>query len=76
MRLKLLTPIEVLVDETVARINADLGKVLRAPDLQERLFALGAEPMPSSTADFTAFLKQEHGRWSKVLKELDIRPTQ
>jgi tripartite-type tricarboxylate transporter receptor subunit TctC len=60
----------------VARINADLGKVLRAPDLQERLFALGAEPMPTSTAEFTAFLKQEHGRWSRVLKELDIRPTQ
>ena len=60
----------------IARINADLGKVLRAPDLQERLYALGAEAAPSSTADFRAFLKHEHARWSKVLKELDIRPAQ
>jgi len=62
--------------QLIARINADLGKVLKLPELEERLHALGAEAAPSSTADFAAFLQREHARWSKMLTDLGIRPAQ
>jgi tripartite-type tricarboxylate transporter receptor subunit TctC len=53
----------------VARINADLVKVLKTQDLQEKLFAVGAEAVGSSPAEFGAFLQKETTRWEKILRE-------
>jgi len=53
----------------VARINADVVTALRDPELQERLFKVGAEAVGSSPEAFAVFLRKETGRWDKVLKE-------
>jgi tripartite-type tricarboxylate transporter receptor subunit TctC len=53
----------------VARINADLVKVLKMQDLQEKLFAVGAEAVGSSPSDFAGFLQKETQRWEKILRE-------
>lgn len=55
--------------DLVARINRDLVSVLKAPDIQEKLNAVGAEAVGSSPADFGAFLQSETERWAKVLRE-------
>jgi tripartite-type tricarboxylate transporter receptor subunit TctC len=53
----------------IARINADLVTVLKTPELQERLFAVGAQAVGSAPADFAGFLKKETQRWDKLLRE-------
>ena len=53
----------------VARINADLVKALKSQDLQDKLFAVGAEAVGSSPAQFAEFLMKETARWDKVLRE-------
>jgi tripartite-type tricarboxylate transporter receptor subunit TctC len=53
----------------VARINADLVRVLKQPELMERLNAVGAEAVGSTPEAFAAFLQRETARWEKVLKE-------
>jgi tripartite-type tricarboxylate transporter receptor subunit TctC len=53
----------------VARINADLVKVLKMQDLQEKLFAVGAEAVGNSPAEFGAFLHKETERWDRILRE-------
>ena len=53
----------------IERINADLVKALKTPELQERLFAVGAEAVGSTPASFGAFLQKETARWEKVLRE-------
>ena len=35
--------------------------------------ALGAEPVGSTPAEFGAFVRAEHARWSKVIREKGIR---
>lgn len=55
--------------ELIARINLDLVKVLKNPELQERLFAVGAEAAGSTPAEFEAFLKKETARWEKIMRE-------
>ena len=57
------------------RINFEIAKALKLPDLQERLIAVGAEVAHTSPADFGAFLQRENTRWSKVLKDAGIKPT-
>jgi tripartite-type tricarboxylate transporter receptor subunit TctC len=55
--------------ELVARIQADLATALKTPELQERLFAVGAQAVGSAPADFAAFLQKETQRWDKLLRE-------
>jgi len=53
----------------INKINAELVKVLKDPQLQERMFVVGAEAEGSSPAEFTAFLKKNTDYWTKVLRE-------
>jgi tripartite-type tricarboxylate transporter receptor subunit TctC len=55
--------------ELVDRINADLVKVLRMPDLQERLFNVGAQAVGSTPQEFGVFLNRETQRWDKLIRE-------
>ena len=53
----------------ISRINADLVKALRTPELQERLFAVGADAVGGTPDEFGVFLRQESARWGKLLRE-------
>jgi tripartite-type tricarboxylate transporter receptor subunit TctC len=55
--------------ELIKRINAELVKALKDPQLRDRMLAVGAEAAGSTPAEFTAFLNQQTEQWSKVLKE-------
>jgi tripartite-type tricarboxylate transporter receptor subunit TctC len=60
--------------EIVTRLNSDLAKVLRLPDVKQQVATLGAEPGGDSTAAFGAFVKAESARWGGIIKERGIRP--
>lgn len=59
--------------EAVARLNAEIVKVLNAPDVRQRLLDAGAEAMPSSPEQFGLMLKAEMTKWAKVIKERNIQ---
>lgn len=59
--------------EIVARINRDTVKVLKAPKVRERLFALGAEPVGNTPEQFMQYLKSEVQKWAKVVKATGAR---
>ena len=51
----------------IIRLNADINKALKLPDVQQRLAALGADPLGGSAADFGAFIKGEISKYTKVV---------
>jgi tripartite-type tricarboxylate transporter receptor subunit TctC len=59
--------------EIVARINSELGKVLNAPDVRERLFALGAEPAPGTPEQHGEYVRAEVAKWQKVIGAMGIK---
>jgi tripartite-type tricarboxylate transporter receptor subunit TctC len=59
--------------ETVAFINASMGRALAAADLREHLVGLGFEPYASSPEDFGAFLAAEVRRYAQVIRDAGIR---
>src|SRR5216110_2859957 len=59
--------------EIVARLHAEVGKVLRLPEVRERLAALGADGVGSTPEEFAAFVRAEHARWGSVIREKGIR---
>jgi tripartite-type tricarboxylate transporter receptor subunit TctC len=59
--------------EIVARLQGEVAKALRLPEMRERLAALGAEPVGSTPAEFAAFVRAENARWGRVIREKGIR---
>jgi tripartite-type tricarboxylate transporter receptor subunit TctC len=53
----------------IARVNAEIVKALKTPELQEQLNKVGAEAVGSSPAEFATFLQKETKRWDKVLRD-------
>ena len=60
--------------EIVARLNAELVKVLRSTEVGEQLARLGAVPVGDTPEQFGAFVKAESARWGKIIKDLGIKP--
>jgi len=58
--------------DIVARLNAETGRAMRAPDMKDRLASEGADPMPGSAAEFSALIKTEIAKWAKVIKQAGI----
>ena len=56
----------------ITRMNAELVKALRSPDITSRLTEIGGVPAPSSPEEFTDILKREGERWGKVIREKNI----
>jgi tripartite-type tricarboxylate transporter receptor subunit TctC len=55
--------------EIVARLNGDLVRMMRAPEMRERLAPMGIQPLASTPEEFGAFLQNEVARWGKVVRE-------
>jgi tripartite-type tricarboxylate transporter receptor subunit TctC len=60
--------------QVIGRINADAVKVIRLPDVRERMIAMGFEAAETTVQEFDAFTKTDVARWTKVVKEAKIQP--
>jgi tripartite-type tricarboxylate transporter receptor subunit TctC len=58
-----------LPKDIVAKLNADIAAILNAPDLKQRLDALGAEPGSMSVDAFNKYVREEVTKWAKVVKD-------
>jgi len=55
--------------DVVARVNAEMQRVFKLPDVQDRLRALGLEPWISTPDELARFQAAEIVKWAKVVKE-------
>ena len=52
----------------VAKINAEVARILALPEVKERMATLGAEPMPMSPDQFDAYIKDEFNTLGAVMR--------
>ncbi len=57
----------------VDRAAADVARIMKSPDLAEYLKREGSDPVGSSTAEYTAFLRDEIVKWKKVIERAGIK---
>jgi tripartite-type tricarboxylate transporter receptor subunit TctC len=57
----------------VDRLQAEVAKIMAAPELKERLDKLGAEPFTMPSADFDRFLAGETAKAQQVVKAAGIK---
>ena len=57
----------------VERVNAEVMKVLAAPDVATKLTAMGIDPAKANTpSDFAKFMREDVARWKKVVKDANV----
>ena len=59
--------------DVVAKINAELARVLKLQDVHDKLTQQGLYPVGSSAEQFGAHIRSEMARYAKVVKEAGIR---
>lgn len=60
--------------EIVATLNAEVTRVLFSPDMKARLQAQGADPIGTPSAESMKFIRDEHDRFTKLVKETGYKP--
>jgi tripartite-type tricarboxylate transporter receptor subunit TctC len=60
----------------IGRLNAEVAKVLKDPDLIKRLADQAVELSSSTPEQFGALVRSEHDKWGKVIRDakLDVAP--
>ncbi len=53
----------------VAKLNAEINRVMQLPDVKERLAALSLEFTPNTSAQFAAVIQQEIARYAQMVKQ-------
>ena len=59
--------------EITAKLNIEFLRVLRLPDVQERLSAQGVESIGSTPEQLAAHLRSELPKWAQVVKAAGVR---
>ena len=59
--------------EIVARLNAELVRILKTPEMRERMASLGAEPVGNTSAEFLAYIKSEIPKYARVIRDSGAR---
>jgi tripartite-type tricarboxylate transporter receptor subunit TctC len=58
---------------TIAKLNAELDRLLKLPEVRERMQTLGLDPVGGTPEAFAAFVKADIARWAKVIRESGTR---
>jgi tripartite-type tricarboxylate transporter receptor subunit TctC len=57
----------------VDRVNGEINRMLREPDVRERLRGLGVSPLTGTPEDLGNLLKSEITRYAKLIKEAGVK---
>jgi tripartite-type tricarboxylate transporter receptor subunit TctC len=58
----------------LARLNAEINKVLAHPELKAAFAKIGIEPRGTTPEEAAAFTRAEYEKWKKVIVEGKIKP--
>lgn len=57
----------------VGRLNAELVRIMHAPDLKDRLAAMATDPVTSTPEEFAGFLRREIAKWGEVVRRAGLK---
>ncbi len=58
----------------VSQLNSAINDILAQPDFKEKMYEAGADVIPMSVDQFTAFMRSESDKYLSIIKETGIKP--
>jgi tripartite-type tricarboxylate transporter receptor subunit TctC len=59
--------------DVVQKLNAEVMRIVKLPDVRERLFADGADPGNLTLDQFAELIRRDAARWAKVIKQANVK---
>lgn len=60
--------------DVVNKLNTEIVKIMKSPDMQKRLLDIGAESRDFNAPQFASFVANESQTWGQIIKTLNIKP--
>jgi len=58
----------------LARLSEEIGRIIKLPEMSERLAQQGALPVGNTSEEFASFVKREMGTWGKLAQKIGLKP--
>jgi tripartite-type tricarboxylate transporter receptor subunit TctC len=62
-----------LPPEIQKRLNAEINRIMMLPDVKAKMEAIGVEPVNETPEQFTAIMRADYEKWTRLVKELGIK---
>ena len=59
--------------QVIAKLNAEIAKVMQTPEMKKQLLAQGVEARTSTPEQFGALIKSEEAKWHKIIADAGIK---
>jgi tripartite-type tricarboxylate transporter receptor subunit TctC len=59
--------------EIVVRLSTEIAKIVRTPEMRERLLSLGAEPVGGTPEEFSIVIGRDIAKWTPLAKSVGIK---
>ncbi len=63
-----------LPKDVLAKLSQEIARIIKLPDMSEKLSAQGAIPVGNTPEEFAAFVKREMETWGKVAQQVGLKP--
>jgi tripartite-type tricarboxylate transporter receptor subunit TctC len=60
--------------EVIARLNVEINKILAEPETRQKLLDAGANVVPQSIGEFTAFVQAEREKYERIIRLTGVKP--
>jgi tripartite-type tricarboxylate transporter receptor subunit TctC len=60
--------------EVIERLNAEVVKFMRSPEIVAQLAKVGLDGNAGTAAEFAKFVRVEHDKWARVIRAANIKP--
>ena len=60
--------------DVIAKLNGEINKILRDPEVRKKLVEAGANVMPQTTEQFAAFVQAESAKYERIIRETGVKP--
>jgi tripartite-type tricarboxylate transporter receptor subunit TctC len=60
-------------DDVIARLNTEIVKIVKMPEVQARMRSLGLTPTGTSVAAMTQVAAADYAFWGQLVRELDVK---
>jgi tripartite-type tricarboxylate transporter receptor subunit TctC len=57
----------------IDKLNADVARVLKTPEMKEKMAGLGADIVANSPEQFGQYLREETAKWSKIVSDAGLK---
>lgn len=58
--------------DVLDKLNAELTRIIRMPDIRQRMLDLGAEPVGNKPAEFSRYIEAEMAKWGPLAQKLNL----